>query len=243
MKSWGFEDYDDEPVEVQRTFSDDDGGAGAPEVDAALRAVDSADVVGVGVDEAGQFVSVTLWPQWKTRVDPRQLHTHVTEAANAVLAQSIEKQAEEALSSPHELEPAPTSTETGPLSAKDARRLIDTAMADINAFVAKIPDIGPAAEATAHGAGGHVTVAGVPTAISRIEIDHDYAYNASITELQAELLSALVRFAAAAEQGPESPKLESPALTEINALFANPEQTLRRLGLPTPDETVEVSDV
>ncbi|WP_290056070.1 YbaB/EbfC family nucleoid-associated protein [Amycolatopsis solani] len=124
-EEWAFEneielwDDDESPPPVEDE-PERDGPAGR----------DGDSVVTVTVSPAGEVQRVRLAEDWKTKVDPRGLHSSVLTAANAATIEALARRARDVEANPASRPPA--AQDETPLTARDVFRLEDAVRGEAN---------------------------------------------------------------------------------------------------------------
>lgn len=228
MGKWGFELDDDEIA---------DEAAQVPEPEpagATLSGCDDAGIVTVVVSD-NAVDDVWLAEGWRHRIDPRELHACVADAANVAIANGVTAQLDM-----HRHRPAGPDRELaghGALTRHDLLRLIDAATTDIERRTQQAAAATVSGDVTIRSRGGHVAVTTAKQQVRHVELDPSWAARARDTEIVAELIDAL---AAGVDMAPTE-AASSSAIDELTALIADPVRTLRRLGLPADSETAGVA--
>lgn len=229
-----FDEWPEQAIETQPTTES---------VNETLAGQDAKGIVTVNVTHTAEVVSVNLSPDWKKSVDPRSLHASVLAASNAAIMQALTKQVEDSqhllehpIGTPAEQAPAPASADEPPLSQNDVLRLLNEVTADLDQFFRKVSEgVDQAVSATS--GGEHVRGKAERGHLHTISIEPGWASNARPPEIESEILDFLRRIGDKSAPGELAKGPQSKAVDELNALVADPQALLRRLGLPTPPAT------
>ncbi|MEU7784356.1 hypothetical protein [Amycolatopsis sp. NPDC049159] len=221
-EEWAFEAEIDlwDDGEAPATSREDD-----PEpADPTGRDPDSA--VTVTVSAEGAVRQVRLASGWKSKVDPRGLHSSVLTAANAATLDALVRQTRNAQENP------PSSrrgdADETPLTVQDILRLGDAVMAEVDELSARLALADR--QVTTTSSGGHVTGTAQSGHYLSLDIDPTWASMARNAEIEAELaevLRSLHRDSVPDGTGPEVGR----ATAELLGLVHDPARLIRRIQL------------
>jgi hypothetical protein len=187
---------------------------------------DPDSVVTVVVSPEGGVRLVRLAADWKSRVDPRGLHSSVLSAANAATLHALVRQTRDAQENPPS-PPGGDADET-PLTAKDVLRLGHAVMAEVDQISARLAVVDRPAAATS--SGGHVAGTAQSGRYVSLDIDPTWASIARNAEVEAELteiLRSLHRDSVPDGTGRHQGK----ATAELLSLVHDPDRLIRRVQL------------
>lgn len=223
---WGYED--DELAD--RTPGDD-----ADEPGELVVGRDSDGIVTIALTEASEVVSVKLKSGWRSAVDPRALHSNVLTAMRAAAAEATVRQAQQisqSVSGPSGTGSPPDASEPHaderPITREDAMRLLDAVKQDLDAFTSQLSSVAGRL-VTVESGGGHVQASGQRQQLAALEIDAPWAKVVPDAEIESELRDALASFMDKSSIGELAQGPQSPAISELMDLVANPRQTIRRI--------------
>ncbi|RZS44361.1 hypothetical protein EV193_101236 [Herbihabitans rhizosphaerae] len=219
----GFEEGDDEdrrPRRDQKPTTEDTS-------DAVAGAADD-NIVTVHRTSTGEVVSVDIVNDWRDRIDPRVLGSHVVSAVNTaamnVLAQQIEQ-----IDPDNPMPPdTPTPTDETPLTSNDVLRLVDAVTADLDQFVEQAQQNAAIASqpVSATSAGGHVTGSAQNGQVTNVTLDSRWIFNARTPEIEKEILDALRQLYQ--KTTPANPVPQPDSFTEIMTLLVVRPSSLQR---------------
>ncbi|QKV76330.1 hypothetical protein [Amycolatopsis sp. Hca4] len=110
-------------------------------------------VVTVTVAPDGEVRQVRLAEDWKSKVDPRGLHSNVLTAANAATIETLAQRAREVQENPPPR--PPSEADETPLTAQDVLRLEDAVRGELEQYSARLSSAGTGI-VSAESSGGHV---------------------------------------------------------------------------------------
>jgi len=235
---WGFEEGD-EWDEVPRGREQPPSG---PVEELTGSDQDSAVTVVVGPDAA--VLQVRADPDWRRSVDPRALRHSVLAAANnatmRALAAQVDAQTEAQVEAQVEARPAVTAqppappampADETPLTSHDIRRLLDAVTMELDAVTGPLAAVADR-RITATSGGRHVSAAALRGQVVDVTVDANWAASARPETIESELLDVLGRLRRDGDTGELAARLHgSSAIAELNALAADPQALLRRIGL------------
>ncbi|MFG1642350.1 hypothetical protein ACGFMK_18850 [Amycolatopsis sp. NPDC049252] len=192
---------------------------------------DADSVVTVVVSPGGAVERVRLAQDWKSRVDPRGLHTSVLSAANAAVLDAVVRQAREVQTAPPS-RPRADADET-PLTAEDVLRLDDAVHAELEEFSAQMASVNVGI-ASAESGGGHVRGTSQGGRYLTLDLDPTWATIARNAEVEGELLDVLRALHDQSTPAGLAPQPQGQAYTELMGLLFDPARLLRRVGLTPP---------
>jgi DNA-binding protein YbaB len=181
-------------------------------------------VVTVIVSPEGEVRRVELAEDWKSKVDPRGLHSSALTAANAATLQALVRQTQDAQENP----PLPphAGTEETPLTAQDVLRLSDAVMAEVDEILARLTAADRLVAATS--SGGHVAGTAQSGRYVSLDIDPTWASIARNAEVEAELTEVLVSLRHDSVPDGAGRHLGK-ATTELLNLVHDPDRLIRRV--------------
>jgi len=190
-------------------------------------------VVTVVVAPDGAVLAVQVAEDWRRLVDPRALHASVLAAMNTATIQALARQVE--LAAPISTTPHGDGrvTDQTPVSRTDVERLLDAVMADLGEFAGRLSAVVDH-PVSVESAGGHVSGTAQRGQVLQMSIDANWAATARSSEIESELLEVLRQLQSRSTPADLASGPQSPAISELNALLADPHSFLRRLGLEDP---------
>ncbi|WP_372672107.1 hypothetical protein [Amycolatopsis kentuckyensis] len=200
---------------------------------------DEDSVVTVTVSPGGEVRQVRLAEDWKSKVDPRGLHSSVLTAANAATIDALAQRAREVQENP--LPRPPADADETPLTAQDVLRLEDAVRAELEQFSTRMSAAGTGV-VTAESSGGHVSGSARSGRYLGLDLDATWASIARNAEVESELLDVLRTLHRRSAPSDFAPQPQSPAYTELMGLLADPARLLRRVGLTPPTGHLEGRD-
>ncbi|WAL63789.1 hypothetical protein ORV05_22655 [Amycolatopsis cynarae] len=229
---WGFEEAEDWEYEKLSGRPPPDP---VEEPTETLVGEDPDRVVAVVVSPQAAVARVRLTPEWRSRVDPRGLHSNVLVAANTAtmraLAFNVERMDSTAAAVPAAPNPPPAGLDQSPLTLRDVQRLLDAVSAELDQFTERMSAV---MDHPVHvqSAGEHVHGSAQRGQVLSLDIDAGWAGQARHTEIENELLEVLraMRDTSAPQQLAAGPS--GNAISELMDLAADPQRLMRRLGLP-----------
>lgn len=202
-------------------------------------------MVSVEVGDAGEVLAVSLTADWKRRVDPRRLSTHVVAAANEATLRAATVQTERTpVDKPATA--ARSAQEAGGIAASDdpitkdaAMQLIAAVSADLDAFRQRLgASVG--STVSAESSGGHVRGTARQGQVLELVVDATWCSSARNAEIEGELAQTLESL----QRRTNPPELtggpDSPAISQLFALASDPQRLLHRLGLVTEERKGEL---
>lgn len=226
---WGFDQADD--VEL------DDLAPENSTVDDSelLIGQDNDQTITISVTPTCTVHSVALTRNWRTQVTPDVLQSKATQAVQAATTKVISYQAERTdMDSGHGVgtnSPQATSKQSEddtPITRDHVLQLLSTVSVDVEKFTKNVSSIATK-QITSTSSSGRVTVSGTHQVVQTMSLDTRWVDTARDSAIEVEILDALANFFANSSlkelaQGPDSP-----AITELMSLVADPEGTLRRI--------------
>lgn len=198
----------------------------------ALVGKDAAGAVSVYVDRESTPVSVTLIENWRREIDPRSLHAHVLEAANAATLQALAAKVDE-------VDPSQTGeaaqtqsdpTDNSRITPADAMRLLDEVSADLARFTEQLSSVADTVTRT-ESAGGRVSGSGQGGQVIQVSLDPSWAASSRRSEIESEILSFLSKLSELSSPGDLARGPQSRSITELITLASDPQRLMRRVGL------------
>jgi hypothetical protein len=226
---WGFEEADDWEYEQPSGKPPPDR---VEEPAESLIGEDSDGVVAVVVSPEAEVVGVRLSPEWRSAVDPRELHSKVLLAANTAtmraLACNVERMDSTAAAEP--AEPRADADQSA-LTTQDVQRLLYAVSAELDQFTERLSAV-VGHPVQVQSAGGHVQGSAQQGQVLQLDIDPVWAGQARHTEIENELVEVLRGL-----NGSTTPRAlgagpSGNAISELMDLAADPQRLMRRLGLP-----------
>jgi hypothetical protein len=201
---------------------------------------DEDSVVTVTVSPEGEIRQVRLTEDWKTKVDPRGLHSNVLTAANAATIEALAQRAREVQQTAPPRPPA--DADETPLTARDVLRLEDAVRGELEQFSARMSPAGTGV-VTAESSGSHVRGTAQGGRYLSLDLDATWASIARNAEVESELLDVLRTLHRRSAPSDFAPQPQGPAYTELMGLLADPARLLRRVGLTSPAGHLEGRDL
>lgn len=191
-------------------------------------------VVTVTVSPEGEIRQVRLAEDWKSKVDPRGLHSNILTAANAATIDALVRQI--GLTRRNPPPPPPSGADETPLTVQDVLRLGDAVRAEVDETSARLAlaDRPVAAESS----GGHVAGTAQSGRYVSLDIDPTWASMARNAEIEGELTEVLRSLHR--DSVPDGASARPGAATaELLSLIHDPDRLLRRVrfhGSPVREE-------
>jgi hypothetical protein len=191
-----------------------------------------AGVVVVVVSPEAEVVQVRLSPEWRGRVDPRDLHSEVLSAANIAtmraLAFNVERIESTAVAEPGESRGA---AEESALTSLDVQRLLDAVSAELGNFTERLSAVVDR-PVQVQSAGGHVQGSALRGQVLGLDIDAGWAGQARHSEIESELVEVLRGLHDSSTPRELAAGPSGSAISELMELAGDPRRLMRRLGLP-----------
>jgi|GEM_PF-2738357 len=226
---WGFDEADDE-FETLEAAEDTDA---SPEL---VTGQDAAGIVTIWVTYSAEVVSVGLVREWRSSVEPQDLHSSVAQAMNAATATVCAKQAEQFDMTGDELggtgpgQVASNQSENEiPLTSDYVMQLLSAVSADVGQFVRQASAITAQSVTVESSGGGHVSISGARRQVSDVSLDTRWLSSARHSAIEAELSDALTGFTGRFSLGELAQGPRSPAISELMSLISDPEATISRI--------------
>ncbi|WP_258343148.1 hypothetical protein [Saccharopolyspora gregorii] len=199
----------------------------------------------IEVSDEGEVLSVALAADWKRRVDPRRLSTHVVAAANEATLRAATVQAERtpvdtpASAARSAEEAGGIAASDDPITKDDAMQLISAVSADLDAFQQRLgATVG--STASAESSGGHVRGTARQGQLLELVVDATWCSSARNAEIEGELAQTLESLRHRTSPPELAGGPDSPAISQLFALASDPQRLLRRLGLVTEERKGEL---
>jgi hypothetical protein len=202
---------------------------GAPEAAETVVGQDPSGVVAVSATFDAQVVAVKLADNWREVVHPRELHANIVAAANAATMLAMGKKLESANFEGTDQPRPAAGYDDSPLTRQDVDRLLDEVTADLNAFMQQLA-ANIDQPVTAESPGRNVRGAAQRGQILQVSFDPNWASAARNSEIEAELTPLLAMLQSKSTPTDLGSGPRSRAIDELNALAANPQLLMRRLG-------------
>lgn len=209
-----------------------------PEPD-GLAGRDGDSVVTVTVSPEGEIRQVRLAEDWKSKLDPRGLHSSVLTAVNAATIEALARRAQAVTETPLPLPPA--DADETPLTAQDVLRLEEAVRGELEQFSTRMSAAGTGV-VTAESSGGHVNGSAQSGRYLGLDLDATWASIARNAEVESELLDVLRTLHRRSAPSDFAPQPQGPAYAELMGLLADPARLLRRVGLTPPTGHLEGRD-